>query len=161
MLHRMWDHISNCYARAADLSRRADQTADSERQADLLRMAESWTRLAQSYELSEQLERALLTRSENMCSTMDWQRAAVAPFDRTLELAVIGAGGIDPIAFPCRRILRGWVAAASGEALDVQPTHWRQWTSDVAPGMVRSRVPRIPALRPPAKVSLLPRLSGE
>ncbi len=161
MLQRMWDHISNCYARAADLSRRADQTADSERQADLLRMAESWKRLAQSYEMSEQLERALLTRSENLCSGMDWQRAAVAPFDRTLELAVIGAGGIDPIAFPCRRILRGWVAAASGELLDVRPTHWREWISEAAPGMVRSCVPRMPVPRPPAKVSLLPRLSGE
>ena len=98
------------------LRRRADQTADSERQADLLRMAESWKRLAQSYEMSEQLERALLTRSENLCSGMDWQRAAVAPFDRTLELAVIGAGGIRPNRLPVPAHLEGLGRRGVGRA---------------------------------------------
>ena len=36
---------------------------------------------------------------------MEWQRIATAPFDRDLELAVIGYDGVHALAFPCRRIL--------------------------------------------------------
>jgi hypothetical protein len=39
------------------------------------------------------------------------QPIATAPFARGLELAVIGYGGVDPLLFPCRRILGGWVKA--------------------------------------------------
>lgn len=161
MLHRLWDHISNCYTRASDARRRADETACPDRRADLLLMEQSWKRLAQSYEASEQLERSLLTHSRDLDARIDWQRTAVAPFDRLLELAVIGPGGIDAIDFPCRRILKGWIAAASGEPLGVQPTHWREWRANGRLAMVRSRASRRPAFHSVAKVSLLPQRSGE
>ncbi len=35
---------------------------------------------------------------------MDWQPVTSAPFDRDLELAVIDAGGIHALEFPCRRV---------------------------------------------------------
>lgn len=161
MLQRLWDHISNCYARASDARQRADQTADSERRRDLLFMEENWKRLAQSYELSEKLERSLIVRSQDLYRRMEWQRATVAPFDRVLELAVMSAAGIDTIDFPCRRVLKGWIAAGSGEPLDVQPTHWREWRSEVTPGTVRTRDRRKAAARSAPQVSLLPRLSSE
>ncbi len=124
-------------------------------------MEESWKRLAQSYELSEKLERSLTMRSQELCERMDWRRAAVAPFDRVLELAVMSAAGIDTIAVPCRRVLRGWIAAESGKPVDVQPTHWREWSSDKMSGMVRTPARRKAAARSAAQVSLLPRQSSE
>jgi hypothetical protein len=52
---------------------------------------------------------------------------STAPFDLELELAVINANGVRAIAFPCRRILGGWIKAESKTRLDVRPTHWRDW----------------------------------
>lgn len=139
MLHRLRDHISNCYARAADARRLADATNNAERKADLLLMEENWNRLAQNYELTERLEHTLLARSREIDERTEWQRAASAPFDRVLELAVIGAAGIDTLAFPCRRLLKGWVAAKTDEPLDVRPTHWREWRGDAMPQPARTR----------------------
>jgi hypothetical protein len=51
-----------------------------------------------------------------------------APFERNLELAVIDPDGLHALVFPCRRIFGGgWVNAISRKAVDVQPTHWREW----------------------------------
>lgn len=162
VLHRLRDHISNCYTRAADARRRADQTSDPERRADLLVLAKSWTQLAQNYELSEQLGCVLLQHTRDVNDRMEWRRAAVAPFDRDLEIAVIGADGIQPVEFPCQRILHGWVAAESRKLLDVQPTHWRAWTSDSATGAVRTPVRlREAASAPARKAYLLPLQSNE
>ena len=62
------------------------------------------------------------------CSvSMEWQAIRSAPFCRDLELAVINPGGVHTLVFPCRRILRGWVEAKTGERVDVYPTHWREW----------------------------------
>lgn len=144
MLNRLWDHISNCYGRAADARRRADQTFDPERKAEFLLMENSWRQLAESYQLSERLERSLRAQDLEQGKPLDWQRAAVAPFDRDLELAVIGACGIRPITVPCRRILGGWVAARTKEPLDVNPTHWREWMSETA----------TPSRIPPARAAL-------
>ena len=58
---------------------------------------------------------------------MEWQRIRIAPFCRDLELAVINAGGVHALVFPCRRVLRGWVKAKTNEDVDVHPTHWREW----------------------------------
>jgi len=157
MLHRLRDHISNCYVRAADARRLADATSNAERKADLLLMEENWKRLAQSYELTERFERTLLVRSREIDERTDWQRAAIAPFDRHLELAVIGAAGIDTIAFPCRRVLKGWVAAGTSEPLNVQPTHWREWRDGAMPQSAQVRERNPAAARRAGKVSLLPR----
>ncbi len=162
VLYHLWDHISNCYARAAEARRRADEVTDPQSKADLALMEENWKRLAQSYELSEQLERSLLARSQRLKEHMDWQRAAVAPFDRILELAIIGGAGIDTIAFPCRRVLKGWISAESGRPLELQPTHWREWTSNAMSRMVRGRsAARRLAAGPTTKLSLLSQQSGE
>ena len=138
MLPQLWDHISNCYARAAEARRRAEQTADPERRADLLLMEESWKRLAQSYELSERLGALLLDQNRSLSERMDWRRAAVAPFDRELEVATIGASGIDVAAVPCRRLLHGWIASSTGMPLDFEPTHWREWSSKQQTNWVRT-----------------------
>jgi hypothetical protein len=36
---------------------------------------------------------------------VEWHTIATAPFDRDLELAVIGYDGTHALVFPCRRIL--------------------------------------------------------
>jgi hypothetical protein len=57
-----------------------------------------------------------------------WQPVSTAPFDRDVELAVINSRGTHALVFPCRRILDGWIKAETKERIDVQPTHWCQWT---------------------------------
>jgi hypothetical protein len=59
---------------------------------------------------------------------MGWQSISTAPFDRALELAVIDAQGPHTLVFPCRRVLHGWLKAATNEPVNVYPTHWREWS---------------------------------
>jgi hypothetical protein len=56
-----------------------------------------------------------------------WQDISTAPFDRDLELAVLDAEGPHALVFACRRIVGGWMKAATRERIDVHPTHWREW----------------------------------
>jgi len=56
-----------------------------------------------------------------------WQPIATAPFDRDLELAVIIGTEPHALVFPCRRVLRGWIKSETKEAIELRPTHWRQW----------------------------------
>jgi hypothetical protein len=58
---------------------------------------------------------------------MEWQPIATAPFDRDLEVAVIGCDGTHALVFACRRILGGWVDAKTKKPVTVYPTHWREW----------------------------------
>ena len=59
---------------------------------------------------------------------LEWRPiTTAAPFDRYLELAVIDASGIHRLAFPCRRVLRGWIKASTNEPVNAHPTHWREW----------------------------------
>ncbi len=60
---------------------------------------------------------------------MDWHPIANAPFDRELELAVIDEDGRHVLVFPARRTLGGWANAETKQSIDVEPTHWRQWTT--------------------------------
>ena len=59
---------------------------------------------------------------------MEWKPIATAPFDRDLELAVMGS---EPhaLVFPCRRIVGGWINPKTMKRVDVDPTHWREWKS--------------------------------
>jgi hypothetical protein len=57
----------------------------------------------------------------------DWQPIASAPFDRDLELSVVERGEVFALVFPCRRTTSGWVSAATGQPVLVDPTHWREW----------------------------------
>jgi hypothetical protein len=58
---------------------------------------------------------------------IEWEPIATAPFDRDLELAVIGYDGAHALVFPCRRILGGWMNAKNKVLVRVYPTHWREW----------------------------------
>lgn len=56
-----------------------------------------------------------------------WQPIRTAPFDTEIELAVIDREGPHGLVFPCRRALRGWIKAETGESIAVRPTHWKPW----------------------------------
>jgi hypothetical protein len=68
--------------------------------------------------------RPLAAENKNMV----WQPISIAPFDRDLELAVRDGGELHVLVFPCRRILGGWVKAATEERICVNPTLWRRWS---------------------------------
>lgn len=69
-----------------------------------------------------------------------WLPIHTAPFDAEIELAVIDREGPHALVFPCRRALRGWLKAESGEKIAVHPTHWRHWDeSRAARGEVAAR----------------------
>jgi hypothetical protein len=58
-----------------------------------------------------------------------WQPISTAPYDRDVELAVIDHGDEHALVFPCRR--KGtdiWIDALTGRTIEVQPTHWREWS---------------------------------
>jgi len=57
----------------------------------------------------------------------DWLPISKAPFDRELHLSVIEKGEVYSLVFPCRRTASGWVHAATGKPVLVDPTHWRDW----------------------------------
>ena len=59
-----------------------------------------------------------------------WQPISTAPFDSDLELAVINEDGTTTVAFPCRRVVSGWIDTKTRELIDVDPTHWRGWWSN-------------------------------
>ena len=62
---------------------------------------------------------------------MDWKPISTAPYASDLELAVIEKDGPHAVAFPCRRVVGGWIAAETNEWIEVKPTHWRVWPSPV------------------------------
>lgn len=54
------------------------------------------------------------------------------PTDRDLRLAVLKDDEVHALVFPCRRRGDGWVDAKSGRTVDVQPTHWQEWSTPPA-----------------------------
>jgi len=63
--------------------------------------------------------------------SVDWKPISTAPYAGDLELAVIEKDGPHPVAFPCRRVVGGWIAAETNKWIKVRPTHWRVWPSPV------------------------------
>ena len=64
------------------------------------------------------------------CSSMErWRPVTTAPFDQDLELAVLERGDAHALVFPCRRAEDGWTNAQSGRRVEVNPTHWREWSN--------------------------------
>ena len=59
-----------------------------------------------------------------------WHPISTAPFDRDLELAIIDSNGLRTIAYPCRRVLGGWIKAEIKTPVELRPTHWRDWSTD-------------------------------
>jgi hypothetical protein len=76
---------------------------------------------------------ALLARHGRLCprashqmapaakSAVAWEPISTAPFDCELELAVMGDDGPHALAFPCRRILGGWINAETKERIVIVP----------------------------------------
>ncbi len=53
------------------------------------------------------------------------------PKDRDLLLAVLDNDAFHALEFPCRYSDDGhWVDVRTGRAIDVRPTHWREWSAD-------------------------------
>ena len=52
------------------------------------------------------------------------------PSDRDLRLAVIEAGNVHDLVFPCRRLGDSWIDAKTGRKVDIYPTHWQAWTQE-------------------------------
>lgn len=127
MLERISEHIRHCHARAEHARCHAAETSDPERKADYELAEQSWLRLADSYALSERLERYLLEQDTEMARRGEWHPIAEAPFDCDIEIAVFKGAAPHAVAFPCRRILGGWMDAETHERLKVRPTHWRKW----------------------------------
>jgi hypothetical protein len=58
-----------------------------------------------------------------------WQPISTAPYDRDLELAVIDRAGEHVLVFPCRQTSTDtWIDALTGRRIEVQATHWREWS---------------------------------
>lgn len=125
MLQRLNDHIANCLARAGEAKQCAEKTSDPRSKADFLQLEQAWASLADSYQFSERLEHFML--QDRGVTLAGWEPGATAPFDRDLQLAVLDRDGVHALAFPCRRILGGWLDAQSKRRIDLEPTHWRTW----------------------------------
>jgi hypothetical protein len=145
LLENLSEEVRQCYEQAEECAGQARATQHEKLRADYLRLAQGWLKLARSYELWQRLTlftneaarrkkdlrqniRPLAAKNKNMV----WQPISIAPFDRDLELAVRDQGDLHVLDFPCRRILGGWVKAATKERICVNPTHWRHW-SDPTP----------------------------
>ncbi len=127
MLQNLGNNIRHCHDRAVEARRRAAEAADPASRADFEAMEQGWLRLAESYMLSERLQQYLLEQDTKIARRGAWQPVATAPFDRHIELAVNQDATPHAVAFPCRRVLHGWMDTDTKEPIDVQPTHWRVW----------------------------------
>jgi hypothetical protein len=57
----------------------------------------------------------------------DWKPIETAPFDRLIEVGVIGRNEVHPFAYPVRRAADGWLAVGIKGLQEIEPTHWRDW----------------------------------
>lgn len=146
MLENLSEEMRRCYEEAEVCARAAAALTDEKLRADYLRLEQSWLRLARSYELRQRLtlftneaarwrndlaQRSGAAAADNQGA--QWQPISAAPFDRELELAVLDGRQAHALVFPCRRILGGWIKAATKARLDVSPTHWREWPDPPPP----------------------------
>lgn len=54
------------------------------------------------------------------------------PKDRDVRLAVIEQGDVHALVFPCRRTGNSFVDAKTKRVVDLNPTHWQEWTAEEA-----------------------------
>jgi hypothetical protein len=141
LLENLSKEVSQCYEHAEECAGQARATQDEKLRADYLRLAKGWLKLARSYELRQRLTLFIneaARRKDDLNQYIHplaaenkkimWQPVSIAPFDRDLELGVRDGGDLHVIRFPCRRILGGWVKAATKERICINPTHWRDWS---------------------------------
>ena len=57
-----------------------------------------------------------------------WLPIAIAPSGADLEVGVMENGDVHALVFPVHKSGLSWVNASTKERVDIQPTHWRQWT---------------------------------
>jgi hypothetical protein len=66
------------------------------------------------------------------------------PKDHDVLLAVLDHEGFHALEFPCRRSDDGrWIDVTTGRSIEVHPTHWCEWPSDVTEPRRISRVARV------------------
>jgi hypothetical protein len=71
----------------------------------------------------------VLTMSEIHSLSVEWLPVSIAPPDADLEVCVRDFDGIVlSLAYPCHKIGADWVDASNKKHIDIQPTHWRNWT---------------------------------
>jgi hypothetical protein len=59
----------------------------------------------------------------------EWLPVSIAPPDGDLEVCVMDYDGIvQALAYRCHRNGAEWVDASNKKHVDIQPTHWRNWT---------------------------------
>jgi hypothetical protein len=132
MLQRLSEQITHCYQRASECRAKAADAVNGAASQEYYELERRWLMLARSYELSERITDFTSEhrrRSKIAASLIGWQAILTAPFDRDLELAVLDTDGPHALAFPCQRVLHGWVKAETRKIIDVRPTHWREWAN--------------------------------
>lgn len=65
--------------------------------------------------------------AQAMSSPDKWLPVSIAPVDMDLEVCVMARDRAHALVFPCRRTESGWADSATGNPLDIAPTHWRRW----------------------------------
>ncbi len=59
----------------------------------------------------------------------EWLSVSITPTDGDLEVCVMDYDGIVlALSYPCQKSGAGWVDASNKKHIDIQPTHWREWT---------------------------------
>ena len=59
-----------------------------------------------------------------------WLPIATAPRGIDLEVCVIDRQEVHALVFPCRWNGTDWRDASTNNRVDIEPTHWRQWTEE-------------------------------
>lgn len=57
------------------------------------------------------------------------QKLTEVPEGRDLRLAVIEHGIVHALVFPCRRTGNYFVDAKTNRVVELNPTHWQDWTA--------------------------------
>lgn len=65
-----------------------------------------------------------------------WNPVTNAPLGQDLQLAVIDQDGVHALVFPCQRERGGWRNVVTGAPVDIRPTHWRLWDSEITENVV-------------------------
>jgi hypothetical protein len=59
----------------------------------------------------------------------EWLSISITPPDGDLEVCVMDYDGIVlALPYPCHKSRAGWVDGLNKKRIDIQPTHWREWT---------------------------------
>ena len=59
----------------------------------------------------------------------EWRPTSMAPSHRDLEICVLNFDGIvHTFPLACRKDGPNWVDARGKRHVDIQPTHWRNWS---------------------------------